>query len=236
MQITQNDVNRVKWTIDQVDPAIDKFNYSFDGLNNIMTLNLFIDNNIIAEFKLRKLGFGIFCTNISFNENFYSDFDEFKNTLYNYFLYNKNDITKLIDLTKFTFDIGLKNIIYNMEFIYSILNVMKHIDRLYECYEVDFNKKFIIIQWKDQEYLKPIINKIKRKYSIGVTHDKCQLCLRIKLFQSSKEIDEYETILVNLGDYILFEKEPINPEKQIIMMYTKEEFENSFKKVKLCQS
>ena len=110
MQITQNDVNRVKWTIDQVDPAIDKFNYSFDGLNNIMTLNLFIDNNIIAEFKLRKLGFGIFCTNISFNENFYSDFDEFKNTLYNYFLYNKNDITKLIDLTKFTFDIGLKNI------------------------------------------------------------------------------------------------------------------------------
>ena len=50
-------------------------------------------------------------------KNFYSDFDEFKNTLYNYFLYNKNDITKLIDLTKFTFDIGLKNIIYNIEFI-----------------------------------------------------------------------------------------------------------------------
>lgn len=238
MQISQTDIDRVKWSINQVNPAINKVDWSFNGLDNIITLDLFIDDNIMAKIKLRKIRLGIYCTNISFNDNIYSEFDEFKNVIYFYFLYdkNKNESAKLIDLTKFTFDVGLKNIILNMEFIYSILYEMRHIDSFYKCYKVNLNKEFVAFQWEDQEYTKPITDKIKRKYSILVTHDKCQLHLRVKLFQSGKEIDEYETILVNMNDFILIEKDPINPEKQIIVMYTEEEFKKLFGKVKLCQN
>jgi hypothetical protein len=56
------------------------------------------------------------------------------------------------------------------------------------------------------------------------------------MYQSGKEIDEYENILVNMNDFILIEKDPINPEKQIIVMYTEEEFKKLFGKVKLCQN
>ena len=131
---------------------------------------------------------------------------------------------KTIELNKYTFDIGITCIINDMNFIWELMFIIKHIDSMYECYKIDFNKEFIAFQWKDQEYIKPITSKIKRRYSFDINHDSRQLHLRVKLYQSGKEIDEYETILVNLSDYILIEKDPINPEKQIIIMYTEEEF------------